>query len=77
MTTLDIIKNSLIDKIIATNNEKLLSTIANILESAQSEEKIRLTSEQIKMLMLSENDIKCKKLISEDELIKFDLKWLY
>ena len=36
MTTLDILRNSLIDKTIATNNEKLLSAIANIFESTQS-----------------------------------------
>jgi hypothetical protein len=76
MTTLDIIRNSLIDKIIATNNENLLSAIANIFESTQSEEKIQLSSEQIEMLMMSENDIKCGKLISEDELRKTDLEWL-
>ena len=76
MTTLDSIRNSLIDKIIATNNEKLLNAIASIFESTQSEEKVQLTSEQIEMLMMSENDIKCGKLISEDELKKTDFEWL-
>jgi len=65
MTTLDILRNSLIDRIIATNNEKLLSAIANIFESTQVEEKIQLSSEQIEMLMMSEYDIKNGKLISE------------
>ena len=51
MTTLDILRNSLIDRIIATNNEKLLSAIANIFESTQVEEKVQLSSEQIEMLM--------------------------
>ena len=76
MTTLDVIRNGLIDKIIATNNEKLLNAIANIFESTQSEEKVQLSSEQIEMLMMSENDIKCGKLVSEDDLIKTDLEWL-
>ena len=76
MTTLDILRNSLIDKIIATNNEKFLSAIANIFESTQSEKKVQLSSEQIEMLMMSENDIKCGNLISEDDLIKTDSKWL-
>ena len=65
MTTLDILRNSLIDRIIATNNEKLLSAIANIFESTQVEEKVQLSSEQIEMLMMSEYDIKNGKLISE------------
>ena len=38
ITTLDILRNSLIDQIIATNNEKLLSAIDNIFEFAQVEE---------------------------------------
>ena len=76
MTTLDILKNSLIDKIVATNNEKLLCAIASIFESTQVEEKVQLTSEQIEMLMMSENDIINGKLISEDDLRKTDIEWL-
>ena len=70
MTTLDILRNSLIDRIIATNNEKFLNAIANIFESTQVEEKVQLSSEQIEMLMMSENDIKSGKIISEDDLRK-------
>jgi len=76
MTTLDILRNSLIDRIIATNNEKLLCAIANIFESTQVEEKVQLSSEQIEMLMMSEKDIKSGKLISDDDLRKTDLEWL-
>ena len=76
MTTLDILRNSLIDRIIATNNEKLLSAIASIFESTQIEEKVQFSSEQIEMLMMSENDIKSGKLISENDLRKTDLEWL-
>jgi len=76
MTTLDVLRNNLIDRIIATNNEKLLNAIANIFESTQSEEKVQLSSEQIEMLMMSESDIKSGKLISEDDLRKTDLEWL-
>ena len=76
MTTLDILRNSLIDRIIETNNEKLLSAIANIFESTQVEEKVQLSSEQIEMLIMSEKDIKSGKLISDDDLRKTDLEWL-
>jgi len=76
MTTLDILRNSLIDRIIATNNEKLLSVIANIFESTQVEEKVQLSSEQIELLMMSENDIISGKHISDDDLRKTDLEWL-
>jgi len=43
---------------------------------SQSEEEVKLSSEQIEMLMMSENDIECGKLISEEELRKTDLEWL-
>jgi len=76
MTTLDVIKNSLIDKIIATDNEKLLHALISIFESTQPEETMQLSSEQIEMLMMSEDDITFGKLISEDELRKADLEWL-
>ena len=76
MTTIDIIKNNLIDKIIATNNEKLLNAISGIFESTQSEDKVELSSEQIEMLLMSEDNIRSGKLISEDELRKTDLEWL-
>ena len=76
MTALDILRNNLIDRIIATNNEKLLNAIANILESTQVEEKVQLSSEQIEMLMMSEYDMKNGKLISENDLRKTDLEWL-
>ena len=75
MTTLDAIKSNLIDRIIATKDENLLNAIINIFESTQSEEKTQLSSEQIEMLMMSENDIKYGKLVSENELKKADLEW--
>ena len=76
MTTLDILKNNLIDRIIATKNESLLNAIDTIFKSVRLKEEVKLSSEQIEMLMMSENDIECGKLISEDELKKTDLEWL-
>lgn len=76
MTSLEILKNNLIDKILVTNNEKLLKAISSIFESTQSKEKIQLSSEQIEMLLMSENDIKNGRIISEEELEKSDKKWL-
>lgn len=76
MTPLEAIKNNLIDRILATNNEKLLTAIEGILESTQVDEKIHLSSEQLEMLYLSENDIETGKLISEEDLGKSDSEWL-
>ena len=76
MTSLDNIKNSLIDQILLTKNEKLLKAIANIFDSTEKEDTVQLSSEQIEMLLMSENDIKEGKIISEEELMKSDLEWL-
>lgn len=76
MNALENIKNSLIDRILATKNEQLLEAIKNIFDSTQSEEIIALSTEQIEMLSMSEKDIDEGKLVSESELSKTDAKWL-
>ncbi len=77
MAAIDIIKNNLIDRILATKNEKLLTAISNIFESTQStNETVALSSEQIEMLLMSEKDIKNGAIISESDLNNSDLEWL-
>ena len=76
MNALENIKNSLIDRILATKNEQLLEAIKSIFESTQSEDIISLSTEQIEMLSMSEKDIEQGKLVSESELSKRDSKWL-
>ena len=76
MNALENIKNSLIDRILATRNERLLDAIKNIFDSTQSEEIVALSTEQIEMLSMSEKDIEDGKLVSESELSKRDSKWL-
>lgn len=76
MTTLTIIKNKLIDRILITKDEKLLNAIDTIINSTQIEEKLSLDTHQIEMLMMSELDIKKGDIISDDELRKSDEKWM-
>lgn len=76
MTTLENIRNRLIDKILATKNEELLEAIEKIISSTQHDNKFSLSSEQIEMLTLSEEDIEYGKLISESDLQKTDDEWL-
>lgn len=76
MTHLEIIKNRLIDRILAAKNEKLLEAIEKIIVSTDKEEEISFTSEQIEMLMMSEEDIKYGRIVSESELDKLDSQWL-
>ncbi len=76
MSTLDIVKNRLIDRIMITNNEQLLSAIDGIFDSTQPAEKLELNSYQIEMLKMSENDIVQGSLISETDLAKEDSQWM-
>jgi len=68
MNALENIKKSLIDRILATRNEKLLEAFKGIFDSTQSEEIFSLLTEQIEMLSMSEKDIEYGKLVSESEL---------
>ncbi|MCU4175367.1 hypothetical protein [Carboxylicivirga sp. N1Y90] len=76
MTKIEVIKNRLIDRVLATNNESLLKAIDSIFESTSEEEKVLLSSEQIEMLQMSENDIKNGDIVSESEIEKLDEEWL-
>lgn len=76
MSTLENIKNRLIDRILVTQNEKLLAAISNIFDSTQTSEKLSLNSEQIEMLMMSEQDIENGNLISETEQKQIDSEWM-
>ena len=77
MTAIDSIKNNLIDRILATRNEKLLTAISNIFESTQStNETVALSSQHIEMLLMSEKDIQNGDIISESDLNNSDLEWL-
>lgn len=78
MASIELIKTRLIDRIIATSNLNLLEAIENILTSTQdsADEVYELTSEQIEMLMMSEEDIKYGRWITQEELEKSDKEWL-
>ncbi|WP_298514451.1 hypothetical protein [uncultured Kordia sp.] len=76
MEALDKIKNKLIDQILVTKNEKLLSAIENIFSATSTEEKLVLDSYQIEMLMMSEKDIEEGRLISESDIEEQDSEWM-
>ncbi len=76
MTTLDNLRNRLIDQIHLTKNEKLLAAIEGILTSTQKDDVLELSKEQIEMLLMSEMDIEKGHLISESDLSKSDSEWM-
>lgn len=71
------IKHRIIDKVLVSDDEKLLHAIDQIMESASTKQlKTTLTNEQKKMLDMSEQDIKNGETISQSKLDEDDLAWL-
>jgi len=77
MATVDNIRNGIIDKLLTISDKGYLSALYQVVQnSAIDKDKIKLTEEQIRMLQLSEQDIKNGRVISQSKLDKSDLKWL-
>ena len=72
MTSIDMVKNRLIDRIIVSKNRDLLEALDKLLTFTQNEEILTLSSQQIELLMMSEQDIQDGNLISETDLEKLD-----
>jgi spermidine/putrescine-binding protein len=72
------LKNRLIDKIFASQNSKLLEKLEELLDEAspKSEGLVNLSSEQIEMLAMGEEDIKQGRFISQEKLDERDQEWL-
>lgn len=77
MSTTDILRNDIIDKLLTISNKDYLSALYQLVNSSSvGQDTVQLTEEQVLMLQLSDNDIKNGKLISHDQLDKDDLQWL-
>jgi hypothetical protein len=77
MSQADIIRNGLIDKLLAISDKEYLLALSRLVESsAVNNEKIKFTPDQLLMLKMSENDISNGRVISQEELDKSDLTWL-
>ena len=77
MSTSDILRNNIIDKLLTITNKDYLSALYQLVNSSSvSPDTVKLTGEQILMLQLSDLDIKNGRLISQELLDKADLQWL-
>ena len=77
MSTVDKLKNGLINKILQINNKELLEALNNLVsESTSNAKPVKLTKEQQEMLEMSEADIKAGRLISQEAMNKRNLEWL-
>ena len=76
MATVDILRNNIINKLFKISNEDYLSALYKTLESEITEDRIKLTDEQILMLQMAEEDVKEGRVISNEDLYKQDMEWL-
>lgn len=77
MSQVDVIRNGIIDKLLAISDKDYLMALLHLVDnSAVQEEKIKLTKEQKLMLEMSEADIQNGRTISQKDLDKNDLEWL-
>ena len=65
MNSLEVTRNKLIDRILASSNEKFLEAIETIFISSNESELVNLSSAQIEMIQMSELDIKNGNVLSE------------
>ena len=77
MTTVNHLRNGIIDKLLTISNKNYLTALYKLVENSTTEEDIiQLSEEQLIMLKLSDKDIQLGKVISQNQLDKDDLKWL-
>ena len=77
MAQVDVIRNGIIDKLLAISDKEYLLALLRLVDnSAVEDEKIKLTKEQKLMLEMSEEDIQNGRIIYQSDLDKNDLEWL-
>ena len=77
MAQIDILRNGIIDKLLAISDKVFLLEILTKIESSSTElTSTRLTSEQKLMLEMSQSDIEAGRVIPLSDVDKDDLEWL-
>ena len=77
MAQVDVIRNGIIDKLLAISDKDYLMALLRLVDnSAVENEKIKLTKEQKLMLEMSEVDLQHGRIITHNDLDKNDLEWL-
>ena len=77
MAQVDVIRNGIIDRLLAISDKDYLMALLRLVDNSTVEiGKIQLTKEQKLMLEMSEVDLQNGRAISQSELDKNDLEWL-
>ncbi len=75
MTSVEILRNTIIDKLLSIEDEEFLEVIHTFLQS-NSDEIMELTNEQMEMIRLGQEDYKKGKIISQSDVDEMDKEWL-
>lgn len=77
MAQVDVIRNGIIDRLLAISDKDYLMALLRLVDNSTVEiGKIQLTKEQKLMLEMSETDLQNGRTVSQSELDKNDLEWL-
>lgn len=77
MTRADNIRNNIIDKLLTISNQEYLNALYKLVSTSSNDSDIiQLSTIQLELLNLSDDDIKNNRIISQEELDKQDLEWL-
>jgi hypothetical protein len=77
MAQIDVIRNGIIDKLLAISDKEYLTALLHLVDNSSVETgKIKLTDEQKLMLEMSEADVQNGRTIAQSDLDKQDLEWL-
>jgi len=76
MKPVDLIRNKLIDKILAIQDADFLKALDSLVSSSAQADKVILSSEQKEILRMSQEDIKAGNVISHADLNKEIEEWL-
>ena len=77
MSTIDITRNKIIDKLLVISNKRYLDAILQIVDNSPSvSEKVELHPSQIEMLRMSEEDYENGRVMTQEQLDKEDKQWL-
>jgi hypothetical protein len=77
MRNVDSTRNGLIDKILAIRNKGFLDALDKLVSTSKiAEDIVELSDAQKALLQMSEDDLSAGRTISQDEMMKRNLKWL-
>lgn len=77
MAQVDVIRNGIIDKLLAISDKEYLLALFRLVDKTVSDsDTIKLTKEQQLMIQLSEKDLLDGQIISQHELDRLDSEWL-